>query len=98
LQAEDARTYTNKIRNAGSVFLGHFTPESLGDYCSGTNHVLPTYGFARSYNGLSVMDYMQRTTFQEATPTGIQNIGNCAMVLAGAEGLDAHKRKRRDRH
>ncbi len=92
LQLESPRAYLEKIRNAGSIFLGYWTPESLGDYCSGTNHVLPTYGFARSYNGLSVMDYMQRVTIQEATKTGIKNIGECAMVLAGAEGLDAHKR------
>lgn len=92
LQVNDARQYLEQVRNSGSTFVGHYTPESLGDYCSGTNHVLPTYGFARSYNGLSVMDYMQRMTIQEATATGIQNIGPCAVTLAEAEGLDAHKR------
>ena len=92
LQVKLARDYLDRIRNAGSVFIGKWTPESLGDYCSGTNHVLPTYGFARSYNGLSVMDFMQRMTIQEATELGIQTIGPCAMTLAEAEGLDAHKR------
>ena len=82
----------DRIKNSGSVFVGAWAPESLGDYCSGTNHVLPTYGFARSYNGLSTSDFMQKITFQKVTAQGIQNIGYCAMVLADAEGLDAHKR------
>lgn len=91
LQTENADELANDVVNAGSVFIGAWAPESLGDYCSGTNHVLPTYGFARSYNGLSMMDFMQKITFQKVTPQGIQNIGPCAVTLAGAEGLDAHK-------
>jgi histidinol dehydrogenase len=91
LQTENADNLANDVVNAGSVFIGSWAPESLGDYCSGTNHVLPTYGFARSYNGLSMMDFMQKITFQKVTPQGIQNIGPCAVTLADAEGLDAHK-------
>lgn len=92
LQFDEADAVLDRIKNSGSVFVGAWAPESLGDYCSGTNHVLPTYGFARSYNGLSTSDFMQKITFQKVTPKGIQNIGYCAMVLADAEGLDAHKR------
>ena len=92
LQTENADGLVDSIINAGSVFIGAWAPESLGDYCSGTNHVLPTYGFARSYNGLSTSDFMQKITFQKITPLGIQNIGQCAMTLAKAEGLDAHSR------
>ncbi|MBT8140908.1 MAG: histidinol dehydrogenase [Gammaproteobacteria bacterium] len=92
LQSENAETLADNVKNAGSVFIGAWAPESLGDYCSGTNHVLPTYGFARSYNGLSTIDFMQKITFQKVSPQGIQNIGPCAMKLAHAEGLDAHKR------
>jgi len=92
LQTNNADELINTIVNAGSVFIGAWAPESLGDYCSGTNHVLPTYGFARSYNGLSTSDFMQKITFQKVTPQGIKNIGMCAITLANAEGLDAHKR------
>ena len=92
LQTENADDLVDTIINAGSVFIGAWAPESLGDYCSGTNHVLPTYGFARSYNGLSTSDFMQKITFQKVTQQGINNIGQCAMTLADAEGLDAHKR------
>ncbi len=92
LQFDEADALLDKIKNSGSVFIGAWAPESLGDYCSGTNHVLPTYGFARSYNGLSTSDFMQKITFQKVSAQGIQNIGPCAMVLADAEGLDAHKR------
>ncbi len=88
----NADDLVDNIINAGSVFIGAWAPESLGDYCSGTNHVLPTYGFARSYNGLSTSDFMQKITFQKVTPQGIRNIGQCAMTLAKAEGLDAHSR------
>ena len=92
LQFDEADALLSRIKNSGSVFIGAWAPESLGDYCSGTNHVLPTYGFARSYNGLSTSDFMQKITFQKVSQQGIQNIGNCAMILADAEGLDAHKR------
>ena len=79
------------ITAAGSVFLGHWTPESLGDYCSGTNHVLPTNGYARAYSGLSVTDFQRRMTLQSADREGLRNAGAAAMELAAAEGLEAHR-------
>lgn len=84
------RSLLSDLRNAGSVFLGQWSPESAGDYCSGTNHVLPTYGHARSYSGLSVDQFMRHTTIQELTPVGLDNIGAAVIELAGMEGLDAH--------
>jgi histidinol dehydrogenase len=90
VQVRDARTWLPRIRNAGSVFLGAWTPETMGDYCSGTNHVLPTYGFARAYSGLSLADFMRRMTVQELTPDGLRDLGPTALTLAGLEGLDAH--------
>jgi len=78
------------LRNAGSVFLGPWSPESVGDYCSGTNHVLPTYGHARSYSGLSVDHFMRHMTVQELTADGLRAIGRSVIELAGLEGLDAH--------
>jgi histidinol dehydrogenase len=91
LNCSNAEELVDGITAAGSVFVGPWTPESLGDYCSGTNHVLPTYGYARAYSGLSVNDFMRRMTLQRATPTGLQTAGPCAATLAGAEGLDAHR-------
>ncbi len=90
LNLTDAEEVSREVTAAGSVFIGPWSPESLGDYCSGTNHVLPTYGYARSYSGLSVNDFMRRMTLQRATQTGLQNTGRTAMTLARAEGLDAH--------
>jgi histidinol dehydrogenase len=78
------------VHHAGSVFLGEWSPEPLGDYCSGTNHVLPTYGYARVYSGLSMLDFMKRMTVQELTPHGLGALGPTARVLAELEGLDAH--------
>ncbi len=78
------------IRNAGSVFVGEWSPESAGDYCSGTNHVLPTYGHARSFSGLSVEQFMRHMTVQELTKEGLQMLGGAIIELAGLEGLDAH--------
>jgi histidinol dehydrogenase len=72
------------------VFLGPWTPESVGDYCSGTNHVLPTYGFARRYSSLGVGDFLRSMTVQELTVEGLRNIGPIAATLAELEGLDAH--------
>src|SRR5205085_2281013 len=72
VQVANARSWLSKVRNAGSVFLGPWTPETMGDYCSGTNHVLPTYGFARAYSGLSLMDFMKRITVQELSSAGLQ--------------------------
>jgi histidinol dehydrogenase len=78
------------VRHAGSVFLGAWTPETMGDYCSGTNHVLPTYGHARAYSGLGVLDFVKRMTVQEATPEGIADLGLTARTLARLESLDGH--------
>ena len=79
------------IINAGSVFLGNFTPESVGDYASGTNHTLPTSGFAKAFSGVSVDTFLKKITFQHLTVNGLKNIGNTVEVLAAAEGLQAHK-------
>ena len=80
-----------KIHHAGSVFLGNFSCESAGDYASGTNHTLPTSGFARSYSGLCLDSFMRKITFQELTPEGIRNIGRTVELMASAEELDAHR-------
>jgi histidinol dehydrogenase len=90
IQIPEARSWLSKVRNAGSVFLGAWTPESMGDYCSGTNHVLPTYGFARAYSGLSLSDFSKRITVQELSPAGLQDLGPVAMTLARLETLEAH--------
>lgn len=79
------------ISNAGSVFLGNLTPESAGDYASGTNHTLPTSGFAKAYSGVSLDSFVKKITFQHISPRGLRNIGNTVEVLAEAEGLIAHK-------
>jgi histidinol dehydrogenase len=90
LQIREARALLDQVRNAGSVFLGDWSPEPLGDYCSGTNHVLPTYGYARAYSGLSLVDFSKRITVQELTPDGLRDLGPVAATLARLEGLDAH--------
>lgn len=82
--------YIDKIKNAGSVFLGKHTPESLGDYISGTNHVLPTSGFSKAFSGLSVLSFGKFTTFQTATGEGLGNAANKISVMANAEGLEFH--------
>lgn len=79
-----------RIYNAGSVFLGHYSPESAGDYASGTNHTLPTNGFARAYSGVSVDSFVRKITFQQLSKTGLQDIGEAVIQMAKAEGLDAH--------
>lgn len=91
INTADAENRVAAVHAAGSVFVGPWTPESLGDYCSGTNHVLPTYGYARAYSGLSVTDFLRRMTVQRATPAGLAAAGPDAMALAAAEGLDAHR-------
>jgi histidinol dehydrogenase len=91
LQIDNPRTRLDDVHAAGSVFLGPWSPESVGDYCSGTNHVLPTYGFARSYSSLGVNDYLRSMTVQELTAAGLQAIGPVAETLADLEGLDAHR-------
>ena len=80
-----------KIVNAGSVFLGNYSCESAGDYASGTNHTLPTNGFARNYSGVSVDSFVKKITFQNLTEVGIKNIGKPIEIMAEAEGLFAHK-------
>jgi histidinol dehydrogenase len=80
-----------KITNAGSVFLGNYTPESAGDYASGTNHTLPTNGWARSYSGVNLDSFLKKITFQEITSEGLQNLGQVIETMAAAELLDAHK-------
>ncbi len=91
LNCSDADQMADLVTAAGSVFIGPWTPESLGDYCSGTNHVLPTYGYARAYSGLSVNDFLRRMTLQRASQLGLRSVGPCAATLARAEGLDAHR-------
>ena len=90
LQISDARSWLPRVVAAGAVFLGNWSPESMGDYCSGPNHTLPTYGYARCYSGLSLEDFQKRITIQELTPAGLQGLGPTAQVLADLEGLDAH--------
>ena len=77
--------------HAGSVFLGEFSPESMGDYASGTNHVLPTYGYAKTYSSLGLADFSKRMTVQTLTKEGFQNLGPTVSLLAERELLDAHK-------
>lgn len=91
LASDQAADWVEAIQTAGSVFVGHYTPEALGDYISGTNHVLPTGGWAKVYAGLSVSDFMRRMTVQQASPLGIQTLGPKAGRLARHEGLGAHK-------
>lgn len=88
LRTPDA--WLDRVESAGSVFLGDWTPEALGDYCSGTNHVLPTDGAARAWSGVSVASFQTTVSVQSATAAGIRAIGPCAVTLARAEGLDAH--------
>jgi len=83
--------YLENIENAGSVFIGNYTPESAGDYASGTNHTLPTNGFSKAYSGVNLDSFLKSITFQEITQEGILNIGNTIEVMAAAEGLQAHK-------
>ncbi|MBT8089432.1 MAG: histidinol dehydrogenase [Gammaproteobacteria bacterium] len=90
LQVGDARALLPSLRNAGSVFVGRWTPEAVGDYCSGTNHVLPTYGFARTYSGLGLDQFMRQMTVQELSREGLAGLGDAVVSLASMEGLDAH--------
>jgi len=92
LSCEDAASMAQKVINAGSVFLGHFSPESVGDYASGTNHVLPTNGHARAFGGVSVDSFVKKITFQELTRRGLTAIGDTVRRMAEAEGLTAHAR------
>lgn len=91
IEAEDYLSLAERVVNAGSVFLGHYTPESAGDYASGTNHTLPTNGYATAYNGVNLDSYNRKITFQELTPEGIRAIGPAVETLAAGESLDAHR-------
>ena len=88
---ENEDFYVDNIMNAGSVFIGNYTPESAGDYASGTNHTLPTNGYAKQYSGVNLDSFMKSMTFQKISQKGIQNIGPAIELMAAAEGLDAHK-------
>ena len=87
----NADEVAEQIQVAGSIFIGSYTCESLGDYASGTNHTLPTYGYARNYSGVSVDSFVNKVTYQKATAQGIKNLGPAVEQMAAAEGLDAHK-------
>jgi histidinol dehydrogenase len=92
IQTEDAPTILASLRNAGSIFVGAYTPESAGDYASGTNHVLPTYGYSKVISSLSLADFSRRYTVQEITKAGLASLAECIIELTDAEGLDAHQR------
>ncbi|MBE7630252.1 histidinol dehydrogenase [Tenacibaculum piscium] len=91
IASENASTYIDKISNAGSVFLGNYSCESAGDYASGTNHTLPTNGYAKNYSGVSLDSFIKKITFQQVTKQGIATIGKAIELMAEAEGLQAHK-------
>ncbi|RFN58286.1 histidinol dehydrogenase [Marixanthomonas ophiurae] len=89
--SENEDYFVTNIQNAGSVFIGNYTPESAGDYASGTNHTLPTNGYAKQYSGVNLDSFLRSMTFQKITETGIKNIGSAIEIMAEAEGLQAHK-------
>lgn len=90
VQAENASSWLSQISNAGSIFVGPWSPESAGDYASGTNHVLPTYGYSRMYSSLGLLDFMRRYTVQELTQAGFEALAPTLITLSTSEGLDAH--------
>ncbi|MDP5214200.1 histidinol dehydrogenase [Pseudoalteromonas tunicata] len=90
LQLGDATPYLDLVKNAGSVFVGDFTPESAGDYASGTNHVLPTYGYSQVYSSLNLLDFYRTYTIQTISKSGLTELAKAILPLAAAEGLDAH--------
>ena len=90
ISCEDADAIAEKIINAGSIFIGNYSPESVGDYASGTNHTLPTNGFAKAYSGVSVDSFVKKITMQKLTQQGLKNIASTVTLMAEAEGLDAH--------
>ncbi len=91
VQTKNARKLLPYLDNAGSIFLGAYSPESMGDYASGTNHVLPTYGYTKTYSSLGLADFSKRMTVQELTPKGFKNLAETVEVMAEAEQLAAHK-------
>jgi histidinol dehydrogenase len=92
VNVEDAEDWLADLDNAGSVFLGRWTPESVGDYASGTNHVLPTYGYARMYSGVNLDAFRKKMTVQNLTREGLNRLGPAVAKMAEVEGLDAHRR------
>ena len=92
MQMRDARSYLPKIRNCGSIFIGYYTPESAGDYASGTNHTLPTYGYAKTYSSLGLTDFMRHYTVQELSRDGVEALKDTIVQMTNAEGLMAHQR------
>ena len=92
IQTENPHDLLSSLRNAGSIFVGKYTPESAGDYASGTNHVLPTYGYSKVISSLSLADFSRRYTVQELTRDGLASLAECIIELTDAEGLDAHQR------
>jgi histidinol dehydrogenase len=92
ISREDAVAMTEKVINAGSIFIGNYSPESVGDYASGTNHTLPTNGYARAYSGVSVDSFVKKITVQQLSKDGLQNIASTVTEMAMAEGLQAHAR------
>jgi histidinol dehydrogenase len=90
LCCKDAEKFSESVVNAGSVFIGNYSPESAGDYASGTNHTLPTNGFAKAYSGVSVDSFVKKITFQQLSEEGLRNIANTVIEMAVAEGLQAH--------
>ena len=91
IQTDNYETLAERVINAGSVFLGKYACESAGDYASGTNHTLPTHGYAVAYNGVNLDSYCRKITFQHLTDEGIRHIGHAVETMAAAEGLDAHR-------
>ena len=87
----NAEQVAEKIINAGSIFLGNYSPESVGDYASGTNHTFPTNGYAKAYSGVSVDSFVKKITYQRLTEEGLKNIGRSVELMAEAEGLQAHR-------
>lgn len=91
ISTDDYAQLAEKVVNAGSVFLGHYACESAGDYASGTNHTLPTHGYAVAYNGVNLDSYMRKITFQHLTEEGVRSIGRAVELMAENEQLEAHK-------
>nr|WP_185859494.1 histidinol dehydrogenase [Blattabacterium cuenoti] len=92
INCNDDYYWSEKVINAGSVFLGNYSPVSVGDYASGTNHVLPTYGYAKSYSGVSVDSFVKKITFQKISKEGLKNLSECVNILSSEEGLIAHRK------
>ncbi|WP_185871823.1 histidinol dehydrogenase [Blattabacterium cuenoti] len=92
INCKDASYWADKVINSGSVFLGNYSPVSAGDYASGTNHVLPTYGYAKFYSGISIDSFVKKITFQKISKKGLKNLSECINILSSEEGLLAHKK------